>query len=181
MTRCFVYDRIVPIVLSALLIFGLRICDVSMGTIRTMFTVQGRKYLAAGIGFFEVMIWAMAIRQVFSQLDNLWNVLGYGGGFAVGTWLGITIEQKLAIGIVQVHVVSRHHTDVIADALRKNRFGVTIIAGEGGTGGMPIISSLIPRKRADEFKSIVDGIDPRAMIVMHSANLYRGFVHGSRK
>ncbi|MBI5645786.1 MAG: DUF2179 domain-containing protein [Ignavibacteriae bacterium] len=169
------------IFLSALLIFGLRICDVSMGTIRTMFTVQGKKWPASLIGFFEVMIWAVAIRQVFSQLDNLWNLLGYGAGFATGTFLGIFIEEKLALGFVQVHVISRTATDTIANTLRLNKFGVTIVPGEGGSGGMPIIMSLIRRGRVREFRSIVDAIDPQAMMSAHHANLYRGFIHGSRK
>jgi len=174
-------QEVLGIILSALMIFAMRVCDVSRGTIRTMLTVQGRKYGAAAIGFFEVMIWALAIRHIFANLDNPWNILGYGSGFAVGTWLGITIEQKIAVGIVQVHLISRHHTDDIANALRSNRFGVTIIAGEGGTGGMPIISSLIRRNRLKEYRKIVDGIDCNAMIVVHNASLYRGFVHGARK
>jgi len=167
--------------LGALAIFGLRICDVSLGTIRTMFTVQGKKYLASIIGFFEVLIWVVAIRQVFAQLDNPWNVLGYGAGFAMGTFLGITIEHMLAIGFMQVYVISKHETDSLADALRLALFGVTIIPGEGGSGGMAIITSLIKRSRVKEFHDIVDRIDATAFISMNHANLYRGFVHGTRK
>jgi uncharacterized protein YebE (UPF0316 family) len=169
------------ILTSALLIFALRIGDVSLGTIRTMFTVQGKRWLASGIGFFEVMIWVIAIRQVFQQLDNPWNILGYGMGFATGTWLGITIEQKLALGVMQALVISRHHTDEIADALRRNHFGVTIIPGEGGTGGMPILTSFIKRNRMKEFHRIVDEIDHSAMVSLQQANVSRGFIHGSRK
>lgn len=169
------------VLIGALLIFGLRICDVSMGTVRTMFTVQGRKLSASVIGFFEVIIWAMAIRQVFAQLDNLWNILGYGAGFAVGTYLGIAIEHKLAIGFTHVYVISRHNADDIANALRINKFGVTIIPAEGGSGGMPIVTSLIRRSRTRELKNIVDAIDGNALISMHSSTIYRGFMHTMRK
>lgn len=167
--------------LGAAFIFALRVCDVSLGTLRTMFTVQGKKYLASGIGFVEVGIWVIAIRQVFSHLDNPWNILGYASGFAFGTFLGIVIEQKLAIGYTQVYVISRHHVDAIADALRIRHFGVTLVPGEGGSGGMAIITSVIRRKRIKEFHDIVDEIDHQAFISMQSANISRGFVHRSRK
>jgi len=167
--------------LNALLIFTLRIGDVSLGTMRTLFTVQGKKMLAPVIGLFESLIWVIAIREIFNHLDNPWNIAGYASGFAVGTLVGILIEQKLAIGFHQIYIISRHSTDVIADALRKNLFGVTIIPGEGGSGGMAIITSMIRRSRLREFQRIVDGIDKDAFISIQNAMLYRGFLHGARK
>ena len=167
--------------LSSLLIFFLRIGDVSIGTLRTLFTVQGKKKLAPVLGLFESLIWVIAIRQIFAQLDNPWNIAGYALGFATGTLIGILIEEKLAIGFHQIYVISRHDTDRIADALRTNLFGVTIIAGEGGTGGMAIITSMIRRSRLKEFQKLVDTIDPKAFVSIHNAMLYRGFTHGARK
>ncbi len=169
------------LVYSALIIFGLRIADVSLGTLRTLFTVQGKKTLAPVIGLFESLIWVFAIREVFSHLDNPYSVAGYAGGFAIGTYVGILLEQKLAIGFHQIYIISRHYSDDIADALRKNLFGVTIIPGEGGSGGMAIITSLIKRSRLREFQKLVDGIDKDAFISIQNAMLYRGFLHGARK
>ncbi len=167
--------------LNALLIFCLRIGDVSIGTLRTLFTVQGKKKLAPLLGLFESLIWVIAIRQIFSQLDNPWNIAGYATGFATGTLIGIMIEEKLAIGFHQIYIISRHHADEIADTLRANLFGVTLIPGEGGSGGMSIITSMIRRSRMKEFKDIVDRIDPSAFISIQNAMLYRGFTHGARK
>jgi len=167
--------------LNALFIFALRICDVSLGTLRTLFTVQGKKRLAPLLGLFESLIWVIAIRQIFTQLDNPWTIAGYSCGFATGTLVGILIEQKLAIGFHQIYLISRHCTDEIADTLRKNLFGVTIVPGEGGSGGAAIITSMIRRSRLREFQSIVDKIDPQAFISIQNALLYRGFVHGVRK
>ena len=82
--------------LGALLIFCLRLIDVSMGTVRILMAVRGRRLLAGAIGFFEVTIFLVAISQVVANIGNWWNVLGYAGGFAVGTILGMTIEKKLA-------------------------------------------------------------------------------------
>jgi uncharacterized protein YebE (UPF0316 family) len=167
--------------LGPLFIFCLRICDVSLGTLRTMFTVQSKKWLASGIGFVEVMIWVVAIRQIFTQLDNVWNVLGYGAGFATGTFIGIVLEEKIAIGFLQAFIISRHHADAIADALRAGGFGVTLVPAEGGSGGMAIITVVLRRSMMRRFREIVDGIDHEAFLSFQRADLHRGFVHGSRK
>ena len=169
------------LILNALIIFGLRIGDVSLGTLRTLFTVQGKKTLAPVIGLFESLIWVIAIREVFSHLDNPYNVAGYAAGFAMGTYVGILLEQKLAIGFHQIYIIPKHYSDEISDALRKNLFGVTIIPGEGGSGGMAIITSMIKRSRLREFQKVVDGIDRDAFISIQNAMLYRGFLHGARK
>jgi uncharacterized protein YebE (UPF0316 family) len=169
------------LLINALIIFALRIGDVSLGTLRTLFTVQGKKVLAPVIGVFESLIWVLAIKEVFAHLDNPWNIAGYSLGFATGTLVGILLEQKLAIGFHQIYVISKHNTDRIADALRQNLFGVTIIPGEGGTGGMAIITSMIKRSRLREFQKVVDSIDTDAFISIQNAMLYRGFLHGARK
>ena len=82
-------------ILGALLIMFMRICDVSIGTMRTILVVQGRKYLAGLAGMIEVLIWVFAIRYIFQNLDEVINLFGYAIGFGIGNVLGITIEQKL--------------------------------------------------------------------------------------
>jgi uncharacterized protein YebE (UPF0316 family) len=114
-------------------------------------TVQGRKYIAGGIGFFEVTIWVIAIRHIMQNLDNLWNILGYSTGFALGTIIGISIEQFLGAGYVLIYIFSMNYADAIADELRKNKVGVTLLPGEGGSGGIAILMVLVTRKRKKEF------------------------------
>lgn len=155
----------------------LRIFDVSLGTIRTLVTVQGKKYLAAGIGFIEVTIWVIAIRHIMQNLDNLWNILGYSTGFALGTIIGISLEQFLGTGFLQFYIFSMSNADDIADALRKNKIGVTILPGEGSSGGVAILMVLIVRKRKKELFKIVNEIDPKAFISVQSATPYRGYIH----
>ncbi|MCB0751207.1 MAG: hypothetical protein KDC52_07020, partial [Ignavibacteriae bacterium] len=82
-------------ILGALLIMVLRMADVSLGTFRTIMVVQGKKYLAASIGFFEVLIWIFAMRYIFQNLDNTYNMLGYAVGFSLGNILGISLEEKV--------------------------------------------------------------------------------------
>lgn len=161
---------------SALLIMCLRIFDVSLGTIRTLMTVQGRKYVAGGIGFIEVTIWVIAIRYIMQNLDNLWNILGYSAGFALGTIIGITIEQILGSGYLQLYIFSMNYADAIADELRKNKIGVTLLPGEGGSGGVAILMVLITRKRKKELIKIIDEIDPKAFVSVQTATPYRGYI-----
>lgn len=168
-------------ILGGLMIFALRIGDVSLGTLRTMFTVQGRKGLAPMIGFFESLIWVLAISRIFTQLNNPYNIAGYATGFATGTWVGILLEQKLAIGFLQIYIISRHHADAITNELRRCGFGVTLIPGEGGSGGQSIISSMIRRSKMKEFRGIVNTFDPQAFISIQNAVHYNGYVHGARK
>ena len=161
-------------ILFALMIMCLRIIDVSLGTIRMIITVQGKKYIAGAIGFFEVTIWVVAISSVMSQLNNWINVAAYSSGFALGTIIGITLEQKLGSGFVWLNIISMNFVDDITNALRKNKFGVTLIPGEGASGGVTVLLVLIPRKRQKEVMQLIIEIDPKAFVTMQSSIPHRG-------
>jgi uncharacterized protein YebE (UPF0316 family) len=168
-------------ILGALLIMGLRMMDVSLGTFRTIMVVQAKKYLAAGIGFFEVLIWIFAMRYIFQHLDNTYNMIGYALGFAIGNIIGISLEEKVALGYVQVNIISLHFAEKIADELRKANFGVTILPAEGGSGGMSLIVILIRRRDLPKAKKIIEEIDKKCFITVQHSRPYRGFIHASRK
>jgi uncharacterized protein YebE (UPF0316 family) len=164
-----------------LVIALMRICDVSIGTFRTILVVQGRRYLAGFAGFFEVLIWVFAIRIVFQHLDHIGNLFGYAVGFGIGNVLGITLEQRVGLGFVQMSIISKFHSDEIANLLRKWKYGVTILPGEGGTGGVAIVMTVLPRKSQKTVIQHIESIDHHAFITVQSALPYRGFMHGSRK
>jgi uncharacterized protein YebE (UPF0316 family) len=168
-------------VYGPIIIMMLRICDVTIGTFRTILVVQGRRYLAGLAGFFEVLIWVFAIRIVFQHLDNISNMFGYAVGFSLGNILGITLEQKVGLGFLQVTIISKFLTDKIVYALRRAKIGATIIPGEGGTGGVAIIICVVQRKLRQETIDIIESIDPEAFITVQSSLPYRGFIHGARK
>lgn len=168
-------------ILGALLIMCMRICDVTIGTIRTIMVVQGKKYYAGLAGFFEVLIWIFAMRYIVSHMDQTINLFGYATGFGLGNILGITIEQKIGLGFSQLNVISRHCSDAIADALRKSKFGVTLLPGEGGAGGVAILVVIIRRKQQPAVIRLIESIDPNAFISLQPSMPYRGFIHGSRK
>jgi uncharacterized protein YebE (UPF0316 family) len=169
------------VILGALLIMCMRICDVTLDTIRLITVVQGRKYLAGLIGFFEILIWIFAIRYVMQHMNILLNLFGYATGFGLGNIIGITIEQKIGFGFVQLNVISRHFTDQIADALRISKFGVTILPGEGGTGGVSVMVVILARKLQGKVIELIESIDKEAFITVQYSLPFRGFVHGRKK
>jgi len=168
-------------ILGALLIMSMRICDVTLDTIRLILVVQGRKYLAGLVGFFEVLIWIFAIRYIMQHMGVLLNLFGYATGFALGNIIGITIEQKIGLGFVQLNIISRHFTDKIADALRKSKYGVTILPGEGGAGGVSVMIVILARKLQGKVIDLIESIDKEAFITVQYSLPYRGYVHGNRK
>jgi len=115
------------------------------------------------------------------HLDNVINLFGYAAGFGIGNIMGITIEQKIGLGFVQLNIISRHFTDQIANTLRKLKYGVTILPGEGGSGGVAIIVVITARKVQKKIIEEIEKIDKDSFITIQHSLPYRGFIHGSRK
>ena len=174
-------NEIISVASGAVLIMCMRICDVSIDTFRMILVIQGKKYLAGTAGFFEVLIWIFAIRFIMQHLDNIANLFGYATGYGLGNIIGITIEQKIGLGHVQLSVISRHYTDLIADTLRKSKYGVTILPGEGGSGGVSIIVLITPRKSQRKVINLIESIDPNAFITIQYSLPYRGFMKFTRR
>jgi uncharacterized protein YebE (UPF0316 family) len=120
--------------LGPLLIFGLRIVDVSLATLRMLLTMRNARKLVPVIGLFESLIWVVAVGTAIQNLHSVWHVLGYSGGFASGTAVGLWLEGKLAVGLATVRVISTSQGEAVADALRERGFGVTEFPGYGRQG-----------------------------------------------
>jgi uncharacterized protein YebE (UPF0316 family) len=149
-------------VVLPLLIFFFRICDVSLGTIRVIFIAKGLKYIAPVIGFFEVIIWLLAIGQVMNNVTNIASYIAYGGGFAAGTLLGMAVEERLSLGTVFVRVISNEDVSSLVSWLRERSYGVTVADGEGSKGKVKIILSVINRHDLDEVIRGIHRFLPRA-------------------
>jgi uncharacterized protein YebE (UPF0316 family) len=161
-----------------LIIFCLRVIDVSLGTVRTVFILQGRKYLASGIALIEVSIFIYAISGVISQVgkDPI-LILAYSGGFATGTLLGIWLEEKFAMGYVQVRIISKDKGSEIASAIWKKGFGATVVPGEGMHGDVELLFSVIPRRFQTELVTLATTVDKESFIsVSDSRYLFRGYM-----
>lgn len=155
-------------IIGALIIFVLRICDVSVGTMRVMFTVRGLRIQAMTLGFIEAGIWILAVRQVFDQLDNWWNIVGYAGGFAAGTFVGITIERWIGSGWVLLRVISVNKYEELITALRNAHFGTTAVAAQGKNGPVQILFVVAKRKRGQEALNLICEIDRGAFVTIDS-------------
>ena len=159
---------------GALLIFALRIVDVSLDTMRVLFAVRGKRLFAGFLGFFQALIWIFAVGTAIKYIDSWLHVIGYAGGYAMGTFIGITIEQAVAFGLNQVRIVSQHGGVEIAEALRERGYGVTEFAGFGRDGNVEIVQSIVQRAHMDEVMEIVDRFDPRAMVTAEEPKILRG-------
>ena len=158
-----------------LFIFFARVTDVTLSTIRMLMVVQGRKVQAAIIGFFEVSIYVTALGKVVNSLDNIWNLLAYALGFACGNYVGITIENRIALGNLAAQVVLKaDNNDELVKKLRESGFGVTVLEGHGREGTREILNLAINRKDLDKLKSIVYDYDKDAFITTSSVNPISG-------
>ena len=157
------------IYLGALLIFCLRIGDVSAGTLRVIFLVNGRRGPAALLAFCESAIWVIAISRVFSHLDHWQNMVGYATGYACGTMVGITLDQFIGIGQSVVRVFTRDTHLHLRDRLASEGFGVTLFRGEGVNGPVQELIIVIQRRRRKELVRHVKAIDPTAFVTFEAA------------
>lgn len=163
---------------NALFIFVLRITDVSMGTVRMTMIMRGQRKWAALIGFVEVTIWVLAIGRVITNLDTIWNIVGYSGGFATGTLLGMWIEGRLALGYADLNIISMLKGQEIADKIRKAGYGATRLLAEGQTGPVHLLHVIVPRKQIRDVIRLVNEVDATAFVTVQDA---RQVVRGYRR
>jgi uncharacterized protein YebE (UPF0316 family) len=149
-------------VVLPILIFCARICDVSLGTIRVIFISKGIKYIAPFIGFFEVIIWLLAIGQVMNNLTNVVAYIAYGAGFASGTFIGMLIEEKISLGLTSVRIITKKDPTELIQYLRSHDYGVTSIDGEGATGRVKMVYTIIKRQDLAHVVSIIKQFHPNA-------------------
>lgn len=159
---------------GALLIFALRIVDVSCDTMRVLFAIRGKRGVAGVLGFVQALVWIFAVGNAVKHLDSWLHILGYAAGYAAGTMVGITIERYVAYGISQVRIVSRHGGVEIAEALRERGYGVTEYGGFGREGGVEIVNSVVQRAHLDEVMAIIDRFDPDAFVTIEEPKVLRG-------
>jgi len=159
-----------------MIIFFARVTDVTLATIRTLMVVQGRKVQAACIGFFEVGIYVMVLGRVVSDLDNPLSLLAYCLGFATGNIVGITIENKIALGNLMAQIISKipDEEHKLVSQLRETGFGVTILEGEGKTGKREILHVALNRKDLVKLRNVVYEFDADAFLTVNNINPING-------
>lgn len=168
------FEALLATPIGALVIFCLRIVDVSCDTMRVLFAVRGKRGVAGVLGFFQALIWIFAVATAIRYVDSWPHILGYAAGYATGTVVGITIENALAYGLATVRVTSLHGGVEIAEALRDRGYGVTEVAGFGREGRVEIVNSVVQRAHLAEVMEIVDRFDPSAFVTAEEPKILRG-------
>lgn len=165
-------------VLGYLLIFLAKCSDVTLATIRTIFVVKGKKKLAFCIGFLEILIYLFAMDKVLGDMGDMLKVISYALGFATGNVVGITLEEKLAIGLITAQVFTGKDVDDFAEYLRQHGFGVTVIEGKGREGVKYILQVVLDRKHLNNFQNTINSYDSRAFVAVSEIKNVRGGYFG---
>lgn len=149
-------------VILPLLIFCARITDVTFGTFRIVMVAKGQKYIAPILGFFEVTIWIIVISKIMQSMDNWVCIIAYASGFATGNFIGLLIEDKIAMGIVKIQIITvKTATDLIKD-LVESGYGITHHEANGANGSVSIIYSIINRKEVSKIVELIGKHNPNA-------------------
>lgn len=143
-------------------IFFARICDVTIGTMRIIFVSRGMKMVAPVLGFFEVFIWIIAVGQIFQNLTNPLNYFAYAAGFATGNYVGMLVEERLAMGLALIRVITQRDATNLIDYLRGAGYGVTVLDAQGKQGPGKVIFSVIKRKNIKDVEKAIHEFNPKA-------------------
>lgn len=169
------------LILAGVLIFVLRVADMSLDTLRLLFVMRGRKLIAAAIGALQAGVFIVAVAGVLTRPLNIFTIAGYALGFGTGIFLGMTVEERLAIGYIMFRVYSPAHGHAIADALRAAGHASTEFVGQGREGQITVVNCAVKRKEADNVRAIILRVDPDAFITMDDVRpLQRGYFRGAR-
>lgn len=149
-------------IILPLLIFISRLADVSLATLRHIFVSKGYKTLVPVLGFFEVLIWLIAIRQIFNNVNNFACYIAWAGGFSAGTYLGMYIEEKLALGMQIIRIITHENTEALIESFKKCQQGVTIVDGQGAIGPVKVIFTVVRRTTKHEIIKLIHDHSPDA-------------------
>ena len=147
---------------AALPIFLAESCVVTLGTMRIIFVSKGQKALAPLLGFFEVALWLFAIGEVMRNLGDPTCYVAFAGGYCAGNFLGILIEERLAIGTSVVRVITRRETAPLVEGLKAAGYGVTCVGARGPAGPVQIVFTVVRRKELEAVLAIVRRFDRKA-------------------
>ena len=163
-------ENIFSYVLLPCLIFLARITDVSINTIRIIYVLGGRRWTATMLGFFESLIWLMAISQIFEHLDNWICYVAYPGGFASGIFIGMIIEERIAYGKVIVRIITRKEVKDLINYLNTKKFRYTHVNAEGPDGHENLVFTVLERDSLEELLYKLKDILPTAFYTVEKVN-----------
>jgi uncharacterized protein YebE (UPF0316 family) len=154
-----------------LLVFLARILDVSLGTLRIIFIGKGKRLLAPLLGFVEVFIWIVVVSQLVRNVSNWIGYLAYAAGFAAGNYVGMVIENRLAIGTLVVRAIATVETETLIGSLKKAGYGVTFFDAHGANGPVKVIYTVINRKELSDISRLLQANHPHVFYTVEEARL----------
>ena len=169
--------------LLPLMIMTARIVDVSLDTLRIIFLNRGRKSIAPVLGFFQALIWIVAVSQVMKNLSNPICYFSYGVGFALGNYFGMVIEEKLATGLLTMRIIATRQNEALVQALRQAGHGVTTISGQGAAGAVEILFIVMRRRHLPSITALIREHAPKAFYSTEEVRSAQGgtlAAHGQR-
>ncbi len=149
-------------IILPLLIFVSRLVDVTLATLRHIFVSKGLKKLVPALGFVEVLIWLVAMRQVFNHLDNFLCFFAWAAGFAMGTYCGMYIEERLALGMQIIRIITDKDAATLIESFKKHRHGITVVDAQGSNGPVKLIFTVVKRVNKQEVLNIIHTCTPDA-------------------
>jgi len=164
-----------------LLIFLSRIVDVSIGTLRIVFISRGKKILAPILGFFEVLVWIIVVSKVMQDAVGIPSYIGYAAGFAMGNYIGMLIEEKLAMGVVVVRIITAHDALDLRKSLADGGFGITAIDAEGAKGKVDVIFTTVKRQDLSQVVDIIRNVQPKAFYSVEDVKFVNEGIFPSHK
>ncbi|SEA01151.1 Uncharacterized protein YebE, UPF0316 family [Desulfuromusa kysingii] len=166
-----------PLIILPILVFLARIMDVSIGTLRIIFVAKGLKGLAAVLGFFESLIWLLAVTQVMQNLTSWQTYIAFAFGFASGNYVGILLEERIALGNLLIRVITRKEANELVHVLWNAGYGVTSIDAQGETGPVKVIFSVVKRKKLTKIIAIIKKYNPQAFYTIEDMRYVTGNYH----
>ena len=163
-------ESVFTFVVLPLLIFVARISDVSINTIRIIYVLGGRRWTATLLGFFESLIWLMAIRQIFEHMDNWLCYIAYPAGFASGIFVGMIIEERIAYGKVIVRIITRRDVEPLINYLRGMNNRYTHVNANGPEGHENLVFTVLERERLNDLLITLKEILPSAFYTVEKVN-----------
>lgn len=148
-----------------------RICDVTIGTFRIILVSRGERLYASIAGFFEVLIWVVVVSQIMGNLGGIINYVAYAAGFSMGNFIGISLERRLAMGMVVMRVITNKPADDLIECLKQEYHGVTSIAARGVSGEVRLVLAVVKRKDIPYFLQIVEKHNPKAFVSVEDVRL----------
>lgn len=166
------------IVILCIKIFFVRIIDVSLGTFRVINVVKGKKVFASLVGFIEVLIWFLIVKEALNtDINSVWIAISYSLGFAMGTFIGGLLSDKFIRGTLSLQIVLSENDEKVIDGIRKNGYAVSVMNIKGQEKERFMLLMEIDKEHLNHLTTLIKRLDPKAFIIVNETKMVQnGFI-----